>query len=102
MFEPSLAAVARRGRQIAIASSGSPRVTFSLVDFYHNETRLVGVDSLKWGFAEAAQILRDLMPAFERGELPTARGSGGSLERGPEFYGLIEAGTFRGKVVLTP
>ena len=56
MFESCLAAVARRGRQVAIASGGLPRVTFNLIDFYHNETKLIGVDSLKWGFAETAQV----------------------------------------------
>ena len=68
MFERCLAALARRGRQVAITSAAGPRVGFSLIDFYHNESRLLGLDSLKWGFAETAQILRDLVPGFESGE----------------------------------
>jgi len=102
MFEACLAAVARRGRQIAIASGGMPRVTFSLVDFYHNESRLIGVDSLKWGFAETAQVLRDLVPAFENGELPPPQVQTARLEQGPEIYRQIDAGLVHGKVVLTP
>ena len=50
MFEASLNALAWRGRQIAISSSPEPRVSFNLVDFYHNESRLFGVDSLKLSF----------------------------------------------------
>jgi NADPH:quinone reductase-like Zn-dependent oxidoreductase len=35
------------GRQVAIASLGSGRVEFSLVDFYHNLLSLTGVDTMK-------------------------------------------------------
>jgi NADPH:quinone reductase-like Zn-dependent oxidoreductase len=45
MFEKCLPALAWRGRQVAISSSPDPRVGFNLVDFYHNESRLAGVDS---------------------------------------------------------
>ena len=43
MFEKCLAAVAWRGRQVAISSTSEARVSFNLVDFYHNESRLLGV-----------------------------------------------------------
>jgi NADPH:quinone reductase-like Zn-dependent oxidoreductase len=102
LFEPCLAAVARRGRQVAIASGGMPRVNFSLVDFYHNESRLIGLDSLKWGFREAADMLRDLVPAFEHGEFPAPEVLSVPLEKGPDFYRQIDAGKIRGKVVLVP
>jgi NADPH:quinone reductase-like Zn-dependent oxidoreductase len=101
MFEPCLAALAHRGRQVAI-TSGVPRVGINLVDFYHNESRLVGVDSVKCGFAEAAQIMRDLVPAFESGELSPLEVTTAPLENGPEIYRQIGAGTVRGKVVLVP
>jgi NADPH:quinone reductase-like Zn-dependent oxidoreductase len=102
MFEACLAAVARRGRQVSISSGGMPRVTFSLVDFYHNESRLIGVDSLKWGFSETAQVLRDLVPAFEKGELPPPEVQAVQLEHGPEIYRQVDAGKVRAKIVLTP
>jgi NADPH:quinone reductase-like Zn-dependent oxidoreductase len=102
MFEPCLAALARRGRQVAIASGGMPRVTFNLVDFYHNESRLIGVDSLKVGLAEAARVLRKLVPAFESGELPPPEVQTVPLERGPDIYRQIDAGQVRGKIVLAP
>lgn len=102
MFEACLAAVARRGRQVAIASGGVPRVTFNLVDFYHNESRLIGVDSLKWGFAETAEVLRGLVQAFEKRELPAPEVQTMRLEEGPAVFRQIEAGKLRGKVVLSP
>ena len=102
MFEPCLAALALRGRQVAISSGGMPRVGFNLVDFYHNESRLIGVDSLKWGFAESAQILRDLVPAFESGDIPPPEVQASPLESGPEIYRQVDSGSIRGKVVLVP
>jgi NADPH:quinone reductase-like Zn-dependent oxidoreductase len=102
MFEPCLAALARRGRQVEIASGGMPRVGFDITDFYHNESRLIGVDSLKWGIAEAAGILRDLVPAFESGDFPPPEVKTAPLENGPEVYRQIDAGTIRAKVVLVP
>jgi NADPH:quinone reductase-like Zn-dependent oxidoreductase len=102
MFEQCLAALARRGRQIEISSGGMPKVGFDITNFYHNESRLIGVDSLKWGFAEAAQILRELIPAFENGDLPLPEVKAAPLESGPEVYRQIDAGTIREKVVLVP
>ena len=74
LFEPCLQSLAHRGRQIAIASAGDPRVTFNLVDFYHKEARLLGVDTLKLSFAEAAAILQALLPGFQEGIFPPSRG----------------------------
>jgi NADPH:quinone reductase-like Zn-dependent oxidoreductase len=102
LFERCLAALARRGRQVAIASGGKPTVSFNLVNFYHNESRLIGVDSLKSSFAQAGQVLRELVPAFESGELPVPDVEAAPLETGPEIYRQIEAGTLRKKFVLVP
>ena len=67
LFEPCLESLAQRGRQIAIASTGDGRVTFNLVDFYHKEARLLGLDTLKLSFEEAAEILNGLLPGFKEG-----------------------------------
>jgi NADPH:quinone reductase len=67
LFEPCLESLAQRGRQIAIASAGDPHVTFNLVDFYHKEAGLLGVDTLKLSPAEAAEILQGLLPGFKEG-----------------------------------
>ena len=67
LFQPCLESLAQRGRQIAIASAGKPQVTFNLVDFYHKEARLIGVDTLKLSFSESAEILKALLPGFKAG-----------------------------------
>ena len=67
LFEPCLESLAQRGRQIAIASAGDPHVTFNLVDFYHKEACLLGVDTLKLSPGEAAEILKSLLPGFKEG-----------------------------------
>jgi NADPH:quinone reductase-like Zn-dependent oxidoreductase len=102
MFEKCLAALAPRGRQIAISSAPDPRVSLNLVDFYHNESRLLGVDSLKLSFEEAAEILRKLTPGLESGIYPAPTSQEFPLEEGPRLYREISAGTVRGKIVLAP
>jgi NADPH:quinone reductase len=69
LFEPSLKSLALRGRQIAMTSVGERRVSFDLIDFYHNLSRLIGVDSLKLGGREIAVIMDALKPGFESGAL---------------------------------
>jgi NADPH2:quinone reductase len=102
MFEKCLGALAHRGRQVAISSGSMPRVSFNLVDFYHNESRLIGVDTLKLSFSEAANILRGLVPGIEQGDYPPPEVQSRPLESGPDAYREIEAGKIRGKVVLIP
>ena len=102
MFEPCLASLARRGRQVAIASNPDPRVALNLVDFYHNESRLMGVDSLKLSFKETAEILKQLSPGLESGLFPAPRSQTFPLAEGPRLYREIGAGTLRGKTVLVP
>ena len=43
LFEPALQSLAFGGRQVVISSAGNPIVSFNLVDFYHNFSRLLGV-----------------------------------------------------------
>lgn len=102
MFEKCLASLAWRGRQVAISSSPDPRVSFNLVEFYHNESRLLGVDSLKMTFPEAADILRQLTPGFESGELPPPTIQVFPLARAPEIYREMNAARLKGKIILNP
>jgi NADPH:quinone reductase len=67
LFEPSLRCLAAGGRQVAISSSPDPKVTFNLVDFYHNESHLIGLDSIQLSFRDTGRILRELLPYFESG-----------------------------------
>jgi len=102
MFEKCLAALAWRGRQVAISSSPEPRVSFNLVDFYHNESRLLGVDSLKLSFEETAEILRQLTPGIESGIFPPPAVEIFSLEEGPRLYRDVAESKVKGKPILVP
>ncbi len=102
MFEKCLAALAWRGRQVAISSSPEPRVNFNLVDFYHNESRLFGVDSLKLSFEETVEILRQLTPGFETGIFPPPPVETFSLDEGPRLYREVAESKVKGKPILVP
>jgi NADPH:quinone reductase len=102
MFEKCLRSLAWRGRQVAIGSNPEPRVDFNLVDFYHNESRLFGVDSLKLSFEEAAGILRSLTPGIESGALPPPKVEAHPLDQAPRLYREIASSAIRGKPVLVP
>ena len=68
LFEACIKCLALGGRQVAIASSPDPKVTFNLVDFYHNESHLIGVDSIRLSFEDSGRILKSLLPYFESGD----------------------------------
>ena len=95
MLEKCLSALAWRGRQVVISSSPETRVSFNLVNFYHNESRLFGVDSLKLSFTEAGDILRQLLPGFESGEFPPPDVQSVPLEKGPEIYRGLHEGRLK-------
>lgn len=66
MFEPCLRSLAHKGRLVEISSPAKERrVSFDLIDFYHRESRLLGVDSRKLGAIECASILEALTEGFE-------------------------------------
>jgi NADPH:quinone reductase len=69
MFEPALRSLRSGGRQVAISSAGEPRVSFNLMDFYHNFSRLLGVDSYGLTPRQVAEIAGELRPGFEEGIL---------------------------------
>jgi NADPH2:quinone reductase len=102
MFEPCLKSLALRGRHIAIASNPDPRVSFNLVDFYHREARLFGVDSLKLSFEETAEILRGLTPGIEDGTFPPPSIQSRSFSDSIEAYGLVGEGKVKEKQILVP
>jgi len=100
MFGKCLASLARGGRQVAISSSPDPVVSFNLVDFYHNESRLLGFDSLALSFEESGEILRLITPGIESGIFPPPRVETFPLEDGVRVYREIAAGKIRGKAIL--
>jgi NADPH:quinone reductase len=100
-FETALSLVKRRGRVLEISATGKRRVEFDLIDFYHNETQLLGVDSAKLGVAESAPLMSALVEGFESGKLTApAIAQTFPLERAREAYEVVAAGT-RGRVVVT-
>jgi NADPH2:quinone reductase len=102
MFEQCLAALAWRGRQVAISSSPEPRVSFNLVNFYHNESRLLGMDSLKLSFEETAEILRRLTPGIEARTFPPPAVETFPLEEGLRLYRDIAESRIKTKPILVP
>ena len=100
LFESCLNCLTHRGRQIAIASTGDVKVTFDLVDFYHREGRLFGVDTLKLGFAECGAVLRGLLPGIEAGVFKPPPFETVALDQAAAAYQAINAGVARKKQVI--
>ncbi|NIE65530.1 zinc-binding alcohol dehydrogenase family protein [Burkholderia sp. Ax-1719] len=99
-FELALSLVKRRGRVVEISATGKRRVEFDLIDFYHNETQLLGADSAKLGVAEAAPIMRALSEAFDAGKFAApVVAERFALEHAQDAYAAVAAGT-RGRVVI--
>ncbi len=100
-FETALSLVKRRGRVIEISATGKRRVEFGLIDFYHNETQLLGVDSAKLGVADSAPLMTALVEGFENGALQApVIAQSFTLEQAAEAYQAVASGT-RGRVVIT-
>jgi len=102
MFEPCLRSLALRGRHVAIASNPDPRVSFNLVDFYHRESRLFGVDSVKLSFQESSEILRGLTPGIEDGTFPPPQIKSHNFFDSIEAYWLVGEGKAKEKQILVP
>ncbi len=100
IFEACLQSLAQRGRQVAIASTGNPRVSFNLTDFYHREGRLLGVDTLHLAFADIASILRGLLPGIEQGVFLPPEVETVPLEGAVDGYRRLNGGTARKKLVI--
>jgi NADPH:quinone reductase-like Zn-dependent oxidoreductase len=102
MFEVGLGLLAHRGRQVEITSPTERRVNFDLVDFYHNESQLFGVDTLKRGLTSSARILEKLRDGFEDGSYqPPSIAEMMPLSGAQQAYELVGQG-MRGRVVLRP
>ena len=102
LFEPCLKSLAHGGRQVAISSNPDPRVSFNLVDFYHRELRLFGVDSLKITFEQAAKIFQGLTPGIEDGTLQPPATRTVPFSGIIEAYRLLSEGKVREKLILVP
>ena len=100
MFEIGLSLLAHRGRQVEITSATERRATFDLVDFYHNESRLYGLDTLKRDLVASARILEKLSDGFSsRAYRPHHVGQLFPLEDVRQAYEEVAKG-ISGRVVL--
>ena len=89
------------GRQIAIASTGTQAVTFNLVDFYHNESQLIGLDSNALTAANVGDIAEKLGAGFESGILSPPDIEPVPFENAAEAYRKLAIGASGKKYVLT-
>jgi NADPH2:quinone reductase len=102
MFATALNCLAHRGRLVEISATGGRGVQFDLADFYHNESRLFGVDSLKRDLVQSAGMLDALRPHFENGTFrPAPIAASYPLDAAADAYRHVAAGA-PGRVVLTP
>jgi NADPH:quinone reductase len=102
MFRSALECLALRGRLVEISVTGQREVSFDLADFYHNESRLFGIDTLKRDLTASAEVLEALTPGFVAGDYraaPIAETCG--LREAREAYRKVAAGA-AGRIVLRP
>ncbi|MDB5404542.1 MAG: alcohol dehydrogenase [Rhodopila sp.] len=102
MFRHALDCLSLRGRLLEMSVTGAREVTFNLADFYHNESRLIGVDTLKLDLTASANVLESLRPGFESGDYrpaPIARWF--PLTDAVAAYQAVADGE-SGRVVLRP
>jgi NADPH2:quinone reductase len=93
MFETALGCLARIGRLIEIAATGRRRVEFDLLDFYRNESRILGADSRTLHLVASSAILDRRAPLFGDGmiEAPLVNRAL-PLACGNEAYQMVAAG----------
>jgi len=100
MFESALRSLKFGGRQVAISSAGDPRVSFNLIDFYHNFSRLLGVDSYGLTTQQVGEIEGELSPGFESGILKPPPIEIVPFEKAVEAYSRVAARQAKQKLVL--
>jgi NADPH:quinone reductase len=101
LFEPALRSLTFGGRQVAIASPGHPQVSFNLIDFYHNFSRLLGVDSFGLTSERIAEIAAELSPGFETGVLKPPPIELVPFEKAVDAYSRLATRQVKAKQVLS-
>ena len=102
MFRPALDALALGGRLVEMSVTGAREVSFNLADFYHNENRLIGIDTLKLDLTASAAVLEKLAPGFEAGDFrPAPMARRFPLSQAVAAYQAVAVGE-PGRVVLEP
>ena len=99
-FEMALKSLRQGGRQIAITSTGIRRVEFDLIDFYHRQLQLIGVDTMKLTGREIASIFDELRAGFETGSLQPPDHVIWPIERAADAYIAVNTRNSAKKQVL--
>jgi NADPH:quinone reductase-like Zn-dependent oxidoreductase len=102
LFESTLRSLRHRGRHVVINSAGERRVSFDLLDFYHEELTLSGIDTVKYDPDASAEVLDELRPGFETAALTPSKLVTFPLCSASDAYCAVQAGTSGSKVVLIP
>jgi NADPH:quinone reductase-like Zn-dependent oxidoreductase len=100
LFEQALRCLSYGGRHVVIASPGHPQVSFNLVDFYHNSSRLFGLDSYGLTSRQVAEIEDELQLGFETGALKPPPIEIVPFEQAVDAYSRVAAGQAKAKQVL--
>jgi NADPH:quinone reductase len=100
MFEPALRSLMRGGRQVAISCRREARVSFNLVDFYHNSSRLLGVDSYDLTPQQVGKISAELRQGFETGALKSPAIEIVPFGKAVDAYTRVASGLAKTKQVL--
>lgn len=101
LFEPALRSLRRGGRQVVISSAGEPRVSFNLIEFYHNSSRLLGVDSYGLTSRQVAEIEGELFRGFESGALKPPPIEIVPFDKAVDAYSRVAARQAQTKQVLS-
>lgn len=101
MFEPALRSLGLRGRHVVISSRGEPRVSFNLIDFYHNFSRLLGVDSYGLTARQVGEIAAEVARGFEAGVLRPPLIEIVPFEKAVDAYSRVAGGLAKKKQVLS-
>jgi NADPH2:quinone reductase len=101
MFEPALRSLGVGGRHVVISSAGEPRVSFNLIEFYHNSSRLIGVDSYALTPRQIAEIANELRPGFETGALKLPPIEIVPFEKAVDAYSQVAARQAKTKLALS-
>lgn len=103
MFEPALRSLRAGGRQIAMAAAGGKRrVEFDLVDFFHGQCRLIGVDTNAFTADQNAHIMGQVADGVRAGQLRPLTVQTWTLDNSAEAYRAVAAGGSPGRHVIVP
>lgn len=104
MVEPCLKSLSHRGRLVEISAPAKERrVSFDLIDFYHRESHLIGIDSRSLDATACTQILTTLTPGFETNALhPIGDIHAYPLQAVVAAYEQVLDRKVAGRVLLTP